>query len=75
MSKQCKPIDEKVPMRYRDLVPSFRCARHEGEIVVEVPPGYEGMPNGRPTTDDGPDIEAHKALVHLGDLRMSLFNR
>ena len=52
-------------MRYRDLVPSFRCARHEGETVVEVPPGYEGMPDGRPTTDDGPDVEAHKRLRKL----------
>ena len=53
------------PMRYRDLVPNFRLCRRDGETVVEVPPNYERMPNGRPVTQDGPDVEAHRRLRRL----------
>ena len=58
-------------MRFGDLVPNFRCSRHGGETMVDVPPNYESMPNGRPTTKDGPDVEAHRRLrmlIHGGGL-------
>ena len=57
--------DKRTPMRYRDLVPNFRCSRMNGKTVVEVPAKYESMHNGKPTDDAGPSHEAHKMLRQL----------
>ena len=65
MSERDEPIGDRAPMRYRDLVPNFRCAKYGGEAVIEVPPNYARMPNGKPTTVDGPDAEAHRMLRRL----------
>ena len=65
MSERDVPIVDRVPMRYRDLVPNFRCSKYGGKAVIEVPPNYGSMPDGKPTTADGPDAEAHKMLRRL----------
>ena len=52
-------------MRWKELLPSFRCVNREGRTYVEIPAGYSKMPCGKPTTDNGPDVEAHKMLRRL----------
>ena len=52
-------------MRWKELLPNFRCTRRGNQTYVEIPAGYSKMSGGKPTTNDGPDAEAHRMLRRL----------
>ena len=71
MAARNSPVADRIVMRHLGLVSNLRYTVYDGKMTVDVPAGYEDIPNGRSTTEDAPKAETHRRpwkLIHEGEL-------